>query len=247
MEAGLAVMKLLTIHNYKLEKSADYGWTTAGLALSPANEAAIVLQDSSLPSMCPFAGECTSVCLSKTGMNQWPKSAIARAKRTQLYVRQPEQFYSQLIGEIQRAMEKANGAGMAFAFRPNLLSDQPKIAQTILTHVPFLQCYDYTKIPQPWKRKKPNYHLTMSYSEKMTPRSARECLENGVNVAMVFPIKKDKPFPDSIVLDGKQYPIIDGDKHDLRFLDPPEVVVGLRFKGSSKRLPLATQFVQKEI
>jgi len=240
-------MKLLTTANYKLQKSTDYGWLTAGLALSPEKEASKILEDSTIPTMCPFAGECTKVCLSTTGHNQWPQNAQARARRTKEFFYSPQTFYPQLIGELNKLMEKANGDGMAFAFRPNLLSDQPKIATTVLAHLPFLQCYDYTKIPKPWTRTMSNYHLTMSYSEKMTERDAKECLEHNVNVAMVFPLKKNAPLPETITLDGTPYPVIDGDLHDLRFLDPPKVIVGLRFKGSLVRVPLATNFVRKEL
>lgn len=239
-------MKLITTSQYKLDKSIEYGYKTAGLALAPANEAAHVLNDLSLPTMCAYAGECTSVCLSKTGMNKWPKSVLARANRTQLYIKHQTEFFDQLIKEVRIEWEKAMAKGLAFAFRPNLLSDQPKIARYLIDHLPSIQCYDYTKIPKPWNRNSPCYHLTMSYSEHMTPKDAKECLEHGVNVAMVFPIKKGHPLPYAIRLDGTEYPILDGDTHDLRFLDPLNVVVGLRFKGSTKGLPMAMNFVQKD-
>jgi hypothetical protein len=46
-------------------------------------------------------------------------------------------------------------------------------------------------------------------------------------VAYVFKNKLPKKFQ------GKR--VIDGDKHDLRFLDPRGVVVGLLAKGSAKK------------
>ena len=51
--------------------------------------------------------------------------------------------------------------------------------------------------------------------------------DTGINAAVVFRDKLPKTF--------KGLPVIDGDKDDLRFLDPEGVVVGLKAKGKAKR------------
>ena len=75
-----------------------------------------------------------------------------------------------------------------------------------------------------------NYHLTLSYSEK-DPEYAEQVLQavrdTGVNAAVVFRHKLPKTF--------KGLPVIDGDKDDLRFLDPKGVIVGLIAKGKKAK------------
>ena len=39
------------------------------------------------------------------------------------------------------------------------------------------------------------------------------------------------PIPDAFRLGGVEYPTLDGDKHDLRFLDPPGHIVALNGKS----------------
>jgi hypothetical protein len=51
-----------------------------------------------------------------------------------------------------------------------------------------------------------------------------KALANGKNVAVAF----KNCLPETLW----NYPVVDGDKHDLRFLDPKGVVVGLVPKGS---------------
>jgi hypothetical protein len=59
----------------------------------------------------------------------------------------------------------------------------------------------------------------------------RDKLENSdENLAVIFRADKDAPLPS--MLWGRV--VIDGDKSDLRFLDPRGVIVGLRSKGSAK-------------
>ena len=47
-------------------------------------------------------------------------------------------------------------------------------------------------------------------------------------MAVVFNPKE--PIPDGFTLGGVEYPTLDGDKHDLRFLDPPGHIVALKGK-----------------
>jgi len=93
------------------------------------------------------------------------------------------------------------------------------------------QFYDYTKnirraLAYAAGQYPANYHLTFSRSESNADDVARALLA-GVNVAVVF--RKALP----ATWGGR--PVIDGDAHDLRFLDPRGVIVGLRAKGRAKR------------
>ncbi len=95
----------------------------------------------------------------------------------------------------------------------------------IFDHYPDVQFVDYTKNHTRFARKLPaNYHLTLSRSE-VNEAECLEALARGVNVAIVF--AGDKP------AQWNGFDVIDGDKHDLRHLDPrgAGVVVGLSPKG----------------
>ena len=58
-------------------------------------------------------------------------------------------------------------------------------------------------------------------------------LDNGGNIAVIFDTKKGEALPTSFW----GFPVVDGDKSDLRFLDADNVVVGLRSKGKAKKAP----------
>ena len=82
----------------------------------------------------------------------------------------------------------------------------------------------------------PNYHLTFSRSESNRTEALRY-LEMGGNVAIVF----DK-IPETLTYNGRTYRVVDGDRHDLRFLDDVEgmkqegegLVIGLKYKRPMK-------------
>jgi hypothetical protein len=99
----------------------------------------------------------------------------------------------------------------------------------LFEHFPSVQFYDYTKIPTRKIADIPNYNLTWSYSA-FNPKYAEyfdTALDKGMNVAVVFNHDLPKEF--------KGVRVIDGDKHDLRFLDGTNVVVGLRAKGKARK------------
>jgi hypothetical protein len=119
------------------------------------------------------------------------------------------------------------------AIRLNGTSDLPweKIrathARNLMEQFPSVQFYDYTKIPG--RTTPDNYHLTFSEDE----HNLDQCLAwlaRGGNVASIF----DGPMPSHHL----GYPVVDGDAHDLRFLDPTPSVIGLKLKRT--RMPLAT-------
>ena len=73
----------------------------------------------------------------------------------------------------------------------------------------------------------PNYHLTYSLNEDNYDK-AMQVLNEGGNIAVVF--RKDLPQT------FKGYQVVNGDEHDLRLLDPKNVVVGLKAKGKAKTI-----------
>jgi hypothetical protein len=72
----------------------------------------------------------------------------------------------------------------------------------------------------------PNYHLTFSHSGHNL-EDCLEALQHSINVAVVFTTRRSEALPET----WNRFPVIDGDSHDCN-LDPTDVVVGLRAKGS---------------
>jgi len=102
----------------------------------------------------------------------------------------------------------------------------PGIYANLMTLFAEIQWVDYTKNPRRFERAlPPNYHLTFSRAEN-NEAQALALLSRGVNVAVVFA----GGLPDT----WEGFTVIDGDKHDLRHLDPrgPHgYVIGLAPKG----------------
>jgi hypothetical protein len=124
---------------------------------------------------------------------------------------------------------RARKLGLQPAIRVNGTSDIPWLAHELAAAFPEVQFYDYTKHPRPWLRTLPNYHLTFSHSGHNVDDCV-EALEHGINVAVVFTTRRGESLPQT----WNGLPVIDGDSHDCRFLDPTGVVVGLRAKGMAK-------------
>ena len=112
----------------------------------------------------------------------------------------------------------------------NTTSDIPWEIHNIFELFPNIQFYDYTKI---YKRAvkfvkgeyPKNYHLTYSLNED-NKDLAFNILKMGGNISAVF--RKD--LPDTY----KGYKVVNGDEHDLRFLDLQNSIVGLKAKGKAK-------------
>ena len=216
-------MKLLTTKQHKLDKSLKRGYATCGISLSPANE--------SVPfggvNLCPNAGSCAAHCLKTAGRNKMPTHIETRVNRTLMLLQARAVFERQLEKELSAFVRKCEREGMTPTARPNILSDQPRLAHIIHQYQPDMQLYDYTKIPKPWLRTGDKYHLTYSL-DTHNEREAVAAMMHGINVAVVF--DPDEPLPKSFKLGKREYPTVDGDVTDLRFLDPPGHIVALRGK-----------------
>lgn len=203
----------------KTKKGTARGYLTGVLYLSPAKEA------DGVHDMCGGRSpECTLACLYKSGFAEvYPAVIEARIERTLDYIAGFEGFVQRLARDAEKLIVEAESRGLKPAMRPNGTSDQPKLARAIAARFPRLQVYDYTKLDRPWERAAHNYHLTYSFSGENLAKCFR-ALDRGINVAVVFHEGK---------LPRKWHGVrvINGDKDDLRFLDPSGVIVGLRPKG----------------
>ena len=121
---------------------------------------------------------CHKSCLSKTGMNVFSQSMMARFNRTKFYLKQRELFLLQIDRELSNLSKRASKRNVQPYARLNGLADQRidkwKInGTTLFERHPNIQFYDYTKMPHyalaMMSNDKfndglafPNYHLTFS-------------------------------------------------------------------------------------
>lgn len=217
---------LLTTENAKTVKGESLGYLTGILYLAPADEAG-------RSNACAAATEgCKSGCLFKSGRASFdPRIVEARIEKTHFLFDNREAFLQSLRYDILALIRKAKRENMIPAVRINGTSDLPWLASMMAAEFSDVLFYDYTKLSRAWERVRPNYHLTFSASESNATETER-ALAHGINVAVVFDTKRGADLPTEYM----GAPVIDGDKHDLRFLDGYQgAVIGLRAKGPAKR------------
>ena len=209
----------------KTVKGEKIGYLTGILYLAPASVSGVA-------NVCPMSTQgCRDACLFTAG-NPVNRAMIttARINKTKFMVDSPESFRDCLRYDINKLVRKADKANMIPAVRINGTSDLPKLAIGLAKEFPTVQFYDYTKIPKPYNRLLPNYHVTFSLSEN-NHIEALDVLKHGMNVAVVFNKVKGEVLPEQ----WHGFKVVDGDISDLRFLDEQGVVVGLRAKGKAKK------------
>jgi len=218
-------VKLLTVENAKTSKGEKLGYLTGILYLAPANESGVM-------NTCQFASEgCKKDCLFTAGRGVFESVYKARVKKTLWLASDRAGFLEQLRKDVRALVKSAKRQKLTPAIRLNGTSDLAWLPMQLSAEFPDVQFYDYTKLPHPQTRTRPNYHLTFSRSESNSA-AVLDALAHGVNVAMVFDTKRGRPLPQS----WKGYTVIDGDLHDLRFLDGYQgAVIGLRAKGKARK------------
>ena len=184
---------------------------------------------------CPAATRgCLRACLGHTsGRMQMPTHAACRDKRAALYLENPKLFMQMLGVELSRLVADAEMVGLQPAARLNGSSDLSWEGRhpDLFGDFPTVAFFDYTKVLSRMKsflrndNWPENYRLTFSAAPG-NHTVARQVLDNGGNVALVFWPKVPASF--------WGFPVIDGDSHDARFLDPKGVVVGLTAKGLAR-------------
>ena len=202
--------------NPKVEKGIDFDYLTNIFHGAPSF--------ASLYNSCASASlGCGLNCLNESGHgqkhmmhNNVHSVHVARVVRTMLWFRFRDQFKVKMQREIRALVRKAKRMNLVPVVRPNGTTDfnfeslWPELF-TINTDVIF---YDYTKNANRDVSNVPNYSLSFSVSETNLGTAKAE-LQRGLNVVMVLRLKRNEPKPDYVL----GYPTINGDIHDLRFLD----------------------------
>lgn len=197
---------------------------------------------------CPMAEQagCIDACLNTAGRGAFNNVQSARMRKAQWFYNDRGSFMEQLYDDVDRFQKYCMKRGIQPCVRLNGTTDiqweNIKLynGQNIFEVFPDVQWYDYTKIANRRKAKDiPNYHLTWSYSNA-DPRYAAmldTAIANGMNAAVVYRSEYHKTT-------WQGHPVIDGDKDDLRFLDPKGGhIVALYAKGKAKKDQ--TGFVQE--
>ena len=223
--------KLLSFSNPKIQKSNKVfsNYLSAILHLHPISTKICPYQD--------IAG-CKEACLNTAGRGGIMKKGEttnviqeARKRKTKLYLEDRDTFMSYLITDITKFVRYCEKKDKLPCLRLNGTSDIQwetiKIdGQHIFDMFPDVQFYDYTKIPTRKVKHITNYHLTWSYSEANN-KYAQYFDTIHYNIAVVF--NGEMP----IFYKGRE--VINGDESDIRFMDKPNVVVGLKAKGKAKK------------
>ena len=216
-------MKLLTIDNAKTTKGEKLDILTGILYLAPAKISGY--------EVCPQRSiGCTLACLYTAGMGIFSNVQKARINKTKMFFEDREAFIKILKKDIVALEKKAVKLGMKPAVRLNGTSDINWVRFDIMKDFPNVQFYDYTKVVKNLTKSIPNYNITFSRNEA-NDDDCLQALQKGFNVAVVFSTKKGEELP----VRWQNYPVVDGDETDVRFLDNSGSIVGLRAKGQAKK------------
>ena len=183
---------------------------------------------------------CDKACLYKAGRGIMSNVQKGRTDKTERFYTDRTNFLATLAKDIARFIRKAKKDGLTPCIRLNGTSDirwenlpveyEGETYENIFAVFPETQFYDYTKISN--RRNIPaNYDLTFSYSEA-NPAYApmvQTAKDNGLNIAVVF------RSADIVPTEFLGLPVVNGDKDDLRFLDPKQSIVALYAKGPAKK------------
>jgi hypothetical protein len=237
----VSASRFFSVDSPKAIKAQKLGWLNAINYMAPAATAGV-------GNLCPHASPgCLALCLGwysgqagmlsnaelETGNNA---ARSSRARKAVEFMRDRLKFMLSMVKGIRSVMRKAKRLALKLCVRLNGATDiawetvrflfEGKQV-TIFDLFPTVQIVDYTKNFKRMLRfcegKLPkNYHLTFSRSETNESQCLDVLRANG-NVAVVFAGQ----FPSEFM----GYPVFDGDKSDLRHLDPKGHVIALSPKG----------------
>lgn len=181
--------------------------------------------------VCPGAGKCREVCLTRSGRMRMTNAVQARLKRTDFLYNNPDLYLMQLKGEIAKELAIATKQNKKLQIRLNGTSDLN--FRMIYEAFPTVHFIEYTKRKDLILKNSDlvNVTYTFSNSEKAKKSVLRRVSDMGVNVSVVFKDKLPKRY--------KGLEVINGDEHDRRNEDKKGVIVGLKFKGTRADLEKA--------
>jgi len=231
-------MNLLGISSAKTRKGEALNFLTGILYLSPSDL-------SGVGNVCPWAGTCKEACLNTSGRGAFNSVQAARVKKTKAFFADREAFMEALYEDCKSLVRKAKRAGMLPCIRLNGTSDLafhrllvPSKGETLMQCFPDVPFYDYTKsVKKALDNAKglhsANYTVVFSRDSHSNEAECQQVLSAGGNVSVVF--------RDALPPTFFHRPVLDGDLHDLRFLDRRAraghsgFIIGLKAKGKAKK------------
>lgn len=254
--------RLFSTDSAKAAKASGYGYLNAIHYMAPATLGGAGNLCSHYTIACFLnclgwqSGQAAMVKDLDNGMNSVRES---RKLKAQLFMRDRANYMNRLARDIIALDRRAMRESLKLCVRLNGSSDlrferisfevddktakallKPDIAGqkwTLPSLFPAIQFVDYTKNPNRLGNAPGNLDLTLSYSVENSADCVKALLA-GHNVAMIF----DGGLPDSFA----GFPVIDGDKHDLRHLDPKGGhIVGLTPKGRRAKLDQTGFIIRK--
>jgi hypothetical protein len=235
-------MNLLSVGNPKTLKGMEQGYNTYILHLAPATLSGY--------NTCPKATHgCVAACLNTAGRGGMFKRGEntntiqkARIRKTQFFYEKRDCFMRTLVADIELAIKQSAKKGLIPVFRLNGTSDlswekysvvrNGELFTNIFAAFPNVQFYDYTKVIGRKVAGITNYHLTFSMADG-NYLDCKRAVEEGLNIAVVFGIKKGTAMPKKFF--NSNMTVFNGDESDLRFLDPKNSIIGLYAKGKAKK------------
>lgn len=224
-------LNLLSVgQDTKTIKGQKYGFLTGVLYLAPASLSG--------RNLCPWStAGCRAACLFTAGRGHFKDIISARVAKTHKFIHDRAWFLDTLSSDLERLRMAAVKRDMIPCVRLNGTADisWEKIPfrdfDNIMGFHDTIRFYDYTKgfdrvirSLDP-KTRLHNHHLTFSRSES-NEDDCKRILDCGGSVAMVF----RERLPEKWL----GFDVVNGDQHDVRFIDPAPCIVGLVEKGKAK-------------
>ena len=228
--------RIFSVDNPKAAKAQAYGYLNAIHYMAPHKLAGV-------GNLCPDASAgCKALCLGEhSGAAIYYPSVIqSRIAKARRFMKDRAAYMRDMTSAIRAAYRKSQRDGFNLCVRPNGSTDiawegvKGGDGLSLVAAFPDIQFTDYTKsfkraLAHARGQFPDNYHLTFSHSETNEPQCL-EILRAGGNVAVVFASHIGQAVY-GLPLTWNGFPVINGDLHDLRHLDPKGVVVGLSPKG----------------
>lgn len=171
---------------------------------------------------CPNATDgCAEACVLMTaGRGVMSNVRFAREVKTRFAAEHPAEFLSILYWELSKIAKRGDSI-----VRLNVASDvRWEYVLPEAFDLP-MDYYDYTKWPTDKRSPLSNYRIVYSRNERDGDAPAVDYVRNGGTAAVVF-----RDMPES----WYGLPVVNGDDHDDRTVEPAGTIIGLSAKGAAK-------------